>query len=412
MRVGIFVYPLSDAEVGGVQQYAERLIAALEKYTDTETVIFCSPWNKEKFRKYVSGNVSLFTLSKNYKYIRGFFHNKYIATNRLLSSSIKLFFYNRYMREIMATLGDYEKRLKDIVDVIHFPYQHLDRYYLHLPTVITLHDLQQEHHPEFFSKREIKWRAIVCKKSAELSSRIIVSYEHVKKDIVKFYHIPPDKIDVCRMGFEQLPNIDEKIFTIVQKKYHIPEEYIIYSAQTWPHKNHIRLIQALKRLHDNYHRKIHLVCTGKKNEFYMNIKKQIIALNLNYYVTFTDYVADDELLALLKKAKASVIPTLYEAGSYPLMEAMAVGTPVICSNVTSLPEQIGDQRFVFNPNDVEELASKLYLIITDDTVRRENIENGKRQIERISWQKMIPNFINTYSRALSDFYARNDSECN
>lgn len=301
-------------------------------------------------------------------------------------------------------LGGYIEKAKKMVDVITFPYQCLDRYNLDIPALISLHDIQQEHYPEFFTRREIKWRAIICRRSAELSTWVIVSYEHIKKDIVKFYNLPSDKTDVCGWGFEKPPDVNEEGFLLVRNRYNIPEEYIIYSAQTWPHKNHIRLIQALNVLHKKYNKKISLVCTGKKNKYYKNIKKEIISLNLDRHIIFTDYVSDNELLVLLKKAQASVIPTLYEAGSYPLVEAMAVGTPIICSNVTSLPEQIGDRKFTFNPYDVEELASKLYMILTDKESIKENIASGKVQIGKLSWDKKILNLIDSYKKAIADFH--------
>src|SRR5208282_2891384 len=124
----------------------------------------------------------------------------------------------------------------------------------------------------------------------------------IRDDLVKFYGLSPDKVDVCGVGFERPQNIDEELFVSIQKEYGIPEEYIIYSAQTWPHKNHRRLMRALKILHGEYGKKITLVCTGKKNEFFKHIEKEIVALNLGCHIIFTDYIREDQLLVLLKKA--------------------------------------------------------------------------------------------------------------
>ena len=401
MKVGIFVYFIPIGKSGGVQRYAEQLTFALGKYSDLEVVVFCAPQNKELFLQYATNKVSIVVLPKRCKYLRALTNNRYIRKSPFFSELAKKIFYNRYSSRIMDWLGDYKHMIEKKVDVIHFPYQVLDRYDFNIPTLITLHDLQQKYFPEFFTKDEIQERDIHFKKSAELASRVIVSFEHVKKDIVHFYGISPGKIDVCNLGYDARPGADTGKFPQILKKYNIPQEYLFYSALTWKHKNHIGLIRALKLLHNTYNKKIHLVCTGAKSDFYSKIRLEIEKLGLEEYITFTGFVSEEELQILLKKAKLVVIPTLYEAGSYPLMEAMIHGAPVICSNVTSLPEQIGDQRFIFDPHNTAHMADKMYQMITDEALRAENIENSKQQIKKLEWRNRIINFTNSYQKALN-----------
>lgn len=403
MKVGIFVYFIPEGKSGGVQQYSQQLVYALSKYVDFEVVVFCSEGNKELFGRYKNNRVSVIVLPKRCKYLRMLTNNRYIRQSQFFSKLSEVMFYNKYSLKIMGWLGDYKNMIENKVDVIHFPYQALDRYSFKIPTLISLHDLQHKIYPEFFTETEIKKRDIYYKKSAELCTRIIVSFGHVRDDIVKFYKIPSGKIDVCGLGYDKNNKVNVGKFSEITRKYGIPEEYLLYPAVTWKHKNHINLINALKILHDKYGKKMHLVCTGQKTEFNFEIEKEINKLGLKDYVVFTNYLPEQEFQVLLKKAKAVVIPTLYEAESIPLIEAMAFETPVICSNATVLPEQIGNDKFVFNPNDPEDMAEKMHKIIDDAYFRDENIKNSIIQIENLSWNKKINNFVSSYKLALEDF---------
>jgi len=396
MKIGIFVYFIPIGKSGGVQQYAEQLVYAMSKYVNSEVVVFCSESNKELFLKYESNMVSVIVLPNRCKYLRALTNNRYIRRSALLLKITQKIFYNKYSAKMMAKLGDYKNMVESRVDVIHFPYQALDRYDFSIPTIISLHDLQHKIYPEFFTKPEIKKRDVYFKKSAKVCTRIIVSFGHVKDDIVKFYEISSSKIDVCGLGYDKKDKVDTSKFLEITKKYNIPEEYFLYPAVTWKHKNHINLVRALNILHNKYCKKIHLVCTGQRTDFYLEIKKEISRLGLKDYVIFTDYLPEQEFQILLKKAKAVVIPTLYEAESIPLIEAMAFGTPVICSNVTVLPEQIGDNEFTFNPNNPENMSEKMYEIVANPDFIDKNMKNSANQIEKLSWNKKIDNFIKSY----------------
>lgn len=404
MRIGIFVYLIPIGKSGGVQQYTEQLVYALSKYANDKLVIFCSEENKELFEKYKSDKTSVTVLPRRSKYIRMLTNNRYIRQSRVLYFLSRIIFYNRYSQKLMDRLGDYKNMIEKTVDVIHFPYQALDRYDFKIPTIISLHDLQHKIYPNFFTKKEIKKRDTYYKKSAELCTRIMVSFECIKNDIVNFYKINPEKIDICGLGYDKKVFINADIFPKIQEKYNIPQEYILYPAVTWEHKNHIRLMQAFKILHDKFSKKIHLVCTGSKNDFYLKIKEEIEKLNLDKYVIFTGYLPEQEFNVVLNKARAVVIPTLYEAESIPLIEAMAFGVPVVCSSVTVLPEQIGDGRFIFDPLSPDDMADKIYKIISDKNFIDENIKNSAMQVENIRWNKKINNFINSYKKALVNFY--------
>lgn len=352
---------------GGVFQYAFRLISALVEHTDTKVIAIIRPAGK-----------GIFDDLKGYRNFREVLWGP-----------------NSSLLDVVKT---------ENIDVIHIPAQSFHNLTFSVPMITTLHDLQHFHYPEFFTTDEIKFRDIYYKHSAEFAERIIVSFQHVKDDIVRFYGVPAEKIDVCPIGSIIAKPVEDSESAKIKKKYGVSERYLFYSANTWRHKNHISLIRALKILHEKYGDKISLVCTGQKYpDYYPQLLEEVNKLNLKDYVNFTGYIPEDDVRMLLKNSTLAVIPTLYEAGSFPLMEAMAYEVPVICSNVTSLPDTIGDKRFVFDPKDVEQIAEKAAMMLTDEKLVQENMENSRIKVREGGWDKRVNTFLNAYSKAVEEF---------
>lgn len=358
---------------GGVFQYAQRLITALVEHTDLNIVAILREGGKGVFDR-----------------LKGRKNFREVAFSGPLSEIVRA-----------------EK-----IDVIHTPVQFFPDLTFSGPMITTLHDLQHFHYPEFFTQQEIEFRNTFYKKSAEFAERVIVSFGHVKDDIVKFYDIPPEKIDVCPFGIDEPKKIDQKRFPSVRRRYGLLERYLFYSANTWRHKNHMGLIRALKLVHERYGIKIPLVCTGHKYpDYFPELEKAIRDMGLDGHVVFTGYVPEDDLHLMLKNAELAVIPTLYEAGSFPLIEAMAYEVPVICSNVTSLPATIGDERFIFDPKDIDGMAKKIADILNDGKLKEENRKNSRERVKHNGWDRAVDRFIGSYEKALDGFRENKDTSC-
>ncbi|MCC6503461.1 MAG: glycosyltransferase family 4 protein [Deltaproteobacteria bacterium] len=296
------------------------------------------------------------------------------------------------------------------LDIIHSPVQYFPNLTFSVPMVSTLHDLQHIHFPEFFSKEELDKRAILYKQSAVFAERVVVSFQHVKDDIVAHYGIPADKIDVCSLGMDRPKPPDEAVVRAAQKQHNVKAPYLFYSANTWRHKNHLGLIKAFDILRKRHVGNISLVCTGQKTpDYFPVIEEEIKKLGLDEFVKFTGYISEADVRSLLKGASLAVIPTLYEAGSFPLIEAMALEVPVICSNVTSLPDTIGDERFVFDPANAESIAGKMAAMLNDEKLRAENIVNSKKMVSGFGWEKAAGRFVESYEKAVEGFAKREDT---
>jgi glycosyltransferase involved in cell wall biosynthesis len=410
MKIGIYTYNIPIGYSGGVQQYSTRLIRSLVQDTENDIYVFT---NKEladtdykELRKYKNYHEIIF--SKKVEICRKLFYNRY-TLRILLPDILNKIQKKELIIKLLKALGDIKSIIYDCnINVLHFPGPIFPIYGWKIPTVLSFHDVQHEHFPEFFSLEILKYRRYHYRRSAKESSHIVVTFDHVKDDIIKFYKIDPNKITITSIGYPQ--SEDRQIISnpdITLAKYRIPNKFLLYPAQTWKHKNHIFLLNVLAKYKKRYDKNIFLVCTGRKNENYKNIKKVIYANKLENNVLFTDFIPEGELNALYIKSSLIVIPTLYEAGSYPLLEAMAYQRPVICSNVTSLPGIVRDRRFVFDPRNEEELCDLIHKMLTDEKLRKENIKNSRQQLQRFRWEKVINNFINAYRKAINDFEKEN-----
>ncbi|MBK9023496.1 MAG: glycosyltransferase family 4 protein [Saprospiraceae bacterium] len=289
------------------------------------------------------------------------------------------------------------KRYK--IDLVHSPQQMIS--FCNTKTVWTLHDVQELHYPEYFSSIDREYRARSWNDNIEFSKNIIVSYSHVKQDLLKYFNIFDKNIDIFLIDMNKL-----WINNYIQQygRHKASESiFLLYPAVTWEHKNHVILIHLMNRFRNLAFLDVKLICTGKKNEYYhQKLLPLIESYGLSNHITFLDVVSDYELFNLYKTASLVVIPTKYEAGSFPLIESILMNTPVICANTTSLPEMMGDLRFVFEPDNIDELEILVKKILFDEKIREENIENSKVQAQKLLNNNALDNLIEIYGKVMTN----------
>jgi len=286
------------------------------------------------------------------------------------------------------------------IDIVHSPHQTLPLN-IEVKSILTLHDVQELHFPEFFSSKQRMVRAIDNHYSVNSASAIIVSYNHIKEDIIKFFNIDRNKIYVVLLNMSNL--WFNKIKHSDNISYNLDfNSYILYPAATWKHKNHKMLINALYYLKTKKNISINLVCTGNKTEYYKELQDLVKELNLEKQIIFKGIVADRELFFLYKNALAVVIPTLYEAGSFPLYESIFLNVPVVCSNVTSLPETINDLDFIFNPKKIVDISDKIYKITCDKSYILKNLSLISKRRKELTSSNIKQKMIKIYKEILSN----------
>lgn len=284
-------------------------------------------------------------------------------------------------------------------DVIHFPFQSYEP--CGLPTIYNPHDLQHRHYPEFFAPSEIAWREKFYPAACRAAHTIVVASEFVKRDVVEFYRIGPQKIQVIPWAPPPLPeSAGAEDFPALVRRYGLSERpFALYPAMTWEHKNHLRLLEALALLRDRDGLEIPFVFTGFKTDFWPRVERRVEELGLGGQVDFLGMVTREELSVLYRAAQFVFVPTLFEAASAPLFEAWQHGAPVACSSVTSLPEQASGAALLFDPFDVEEIARALARMATEEGLRDGLKRWGTLRLEDFSLERTAKAYRAVYRRA-------------
>lgn len=281
-------------------------------------------------------------------------------------------------------------------DLVHFGMVQQPVFY-HGKTVTTMHDLTtiRFRNPSknaviFTIKQQVyKW---VNKRVAKKSNAIITPTEFVKKDIVDYTHINPEKITVTLESADDLPVPGVPVAGLENA------EFIMYIGRPTPHKNLERLMDAFALLKQK-HPELKLVLAGKKDALYEAHERRANEHGIKDIV-FTGFISDEQLRWLYEHTKAYCFPSLSEGFGLPGVEALRHGAPVVASNATCLPEVLGDAAHYFDPTNVEDMARAIEDIITDPILRGDLVEKGRVQAAKYSWRRMAEQTLEVYNKIL------------
>ena len=254
------------------------------------------------------------------------------------------------------------------------------------PFAFTLHDLQEKYYPQHFSRMTRSWRHVTNQLLTDRASRVLCESQFVKRDIIRFFKVPEARIAVVPAPpISQLGGDQDQSLSLVEirAKFDLPETFVLYPAQFWPHKNHLRLVEAFALL-AAAHPDCVLVLTGRPRDDYDKVVRRIEQLGLTSRVRHVGHIDAIKLAALYKAATVVAIPTLFESISLPVFEAFSFGTAVCASNVVALPEQIGDAGLLFDPLAVEDIAEKISTLLTSPDLRHQLIQRGRLRMARVS----------------------------
>jgi glycosyltransferase involved in cell wall biosynthesis len=270
-------------------------------------------------------------------------------------------------------------------DVMHFTSQR--GFLTAIPSIYHPHDLQHLHLPQFFAQTEIEAREFLYRTLCGQASMVAVTSSWGKQDIIKQYGLCEDKVRVIPWApaLMAYPSPADDDLKVTKQKFALPDKFIFYPAQTWAHKNHIGLLKALAILRERYDLVVPFVSSGRITDFYSEIQQTVDELHLTEQVKFLGFVSPLELHCLYKLSRAIVIPSKFEAASFPLWEAFLAGIPAACSNVTSLPMQAADAALVFDPDSPENMAESIYRLYTDESLRQTLISRGRQNVSRFTW---------------------------
>jgi len=288
-------------------------------------------------------------------------------------------------------------------DVVYTPTPKLQWFNSRRPTVLSMHDIQHLHFPEFFSWARRRSRKITYGLSAQYARYFQASSQFIKEDLVKhFAEITPEQIEVIPEGvtIEEFATPQGSIS--LPAHYDLPERFLFYPAQLWPHKNHLTVLQALKQIERSYGLKIPLVLTGAKYSAAPKIFS-FVADQSMAYVRYLGKVPFQELVALYHKAAFLITAVLYESSSLAILEAAAAGTPIIASRTPPNEEAAQVlQLNLFNPLSADELARLLVSLWNDHKTATEQVAYNRRQITNYSWENVARKYMRLFERIVEE----------
>lgn len=400
MRVLMYA-ALPESGAGGVQAYLGALIKALGELTDG---------NEE----YI-----LLTLAGHDSWLRGLCgSNQRIETIKPVVQNTRKGLMSRLLDRILATREQIPERFPDRrsspsadltrvlpvsngfiesfkASVIHFPFQWF--IVSSLPSVFNPHDLQHLHLPQYFSPDVLLWREMLYPFACRVASRIAVASDWTSKDIQKHYSVTGEKIAVIPWGAATaaFPAPTAADLIGVRQRHKLPEQYLLYPAVAWPHKNHRRLIEAAAHLR-NMGKTCFIVCSGAPTDLTPSLQQQVNKCGLAEFFRFLGHVPQEEMRALYSGANIVIIPTLFEAVSGPVAEAWQEGVPVACSNIPQLQEQAGDAAQYFDPTSASSIADTIEALINDNTKRNGLIRAGNRRLDLLQWRNTALKYRELY----------------
>lgn len=270
----------------------------------------------------------------------------------------------------MRSLSKYRELDFDLVHSVA-GYVHPDM--LGFPGVLTINDLQHLHYPEFFSSREFEERERLYRASVERAQHIVCISEFTRQDVHRLYGVPLERMSTVWIIPSR--NVWEPLAADIRSRLlagmGVSGDFFFFPAHCWPHKNHERLLRAFQSVITELPRNVTLVLTGRPFPDDHPAAVTTREAGLSSRVKHLGFRSPLEMRALFQGCMALVFPSLFEGFGMPVAEAIIAGKPVLCSNVTSLPELAGDAALTFDPLDTESIARALLAVGTQANLREE-----------------------------------------
>jgi glycosyltransferase involved in cell wall biosynthesis len=234
-------------------------------------------------------------------------------------------------------------------------------------------------------------KLINLKREAQTSDKLIAVSEATKLDLIKFFQVPENKIEVVYNGVDEKYFIEppRKLASEVRQKFALPAKYILFIGTIEPRKNLVTLIKAYRYMRDKWKVDMELVLAGGEGwqNHLRDVNEAIKEQKLTKKVKYLGRVSEDEKYALLHGASLLVYPSWYEGFGLPPLEAMAAGVPVVASNVSSIPEIVGDAALLADPADPEAIGKGMAQLILQTKLANSLKMQGKLQAHKFTWEK-------------------------
>jgi len=280
-------------------------------------------------------------------------------------------------------------------DVFHSPY-YVKPYCLPVPSILTLYDVIPTRYPAYYSRHTRLLIRLLKRLALRSAAHCLAISETTKGDFVREYGIAPEHITAIPLAADgRFRPAKPAAVVAMRERYRLPPDYVLYLGINKPHKNLARLVEAWSKS-QIANGKSQLVLAGQEDPRYSQAKQRVKEMGLEEGVRFLGDVGEADLPALYSGAVAFVFASLYEGFGLPVLEAMACGVPVACSNTSSLPEIVGDAALTFDPTDVEAIAAALSRLLDDAELRAELRQLGLERARHFTWTETARRTLEVY----------------
>ncbi len=382
-KIGILL--TSPKEVGGIYQYSLSVIEALnllQKKRKFEIEYYYSDKHWEKHIPKISKKVYVYKgLFK--KFLRRLIY-------LFLSKDLRYFVFREFLHEEVKILN------KSNCKLIIFPSQNITSYQINKKSLSTIHDLMHRYEYQFseYTKKIVLERDVHYYNICKHCEGILVDSKMGKNHVINSYNVKKNKI--FTLPFITPKYLLKKSKVNVFKKFDIKEKYLFYPAQFWEHKNHINLVKAFKDVLKK-NRNISLVFCGANKNYYNEIYNFVQSNNLQKKIYFLGRVPDSIMSSLYTNAIATVYPSLCGPTNIPPLESISLNTPLICSDVYSMKNQMGNSAVFFNPKNYKSISNKINLVLNNKKLRKRLVNNGKKRMSKYNinhFSSLLEKYIN------------------
>ena len=288
------------------------------------------------------------------------------------------------------------------LDVVHYPATRIREMGLRTPAVLTFFDMQEEFFPLLFPRRERWARRLSHRASVAQADLVIAPSRFTAECLATRYGTPERKMIRIPVGVSHdfHPGPVRSDAAILGAHDLDPGSYLLYPAHPWPHKNHSRLLAAVRRVNERTGRSLPLVCTGTLAGRSSGLPALAASAGLAPGdVRDLGFVAASDMPALYRAARALVFPSRFEGFGIPVLEAMAAGGPVAAAEATALPELAAGAARLFDPDDVDAMAAAVAAVRDDESLRAELVARGLTRAAEFRWERLVPRVLEAYERA-------------
>jgi glycosyltransferase involved in cell wall biosynthesis len=367
VRIGIDARKLHDFGIGTYIRNLLRHLGRLDR--ETEFVVFCRPEDRE----------TLSSIGENFRPVVETSANYSIAEQLRIPLALR----------------------REGVTLFHAPHYVLPPL-VRCRSVVTIHDCIHLMFPQYLPNRmALAYARTSIGLAARRATRVMTVSESSKRDILRFVDVEPGRIDVIYNAYDERFGIEpgEDDVVRVRERYQLHDEFVLYAGNVKPHKNLERLIDAFSLVRKRGLDHLKLVLIGDEISRYAALRRAVHQHQLHKYVRFLGYLPQETLAVMYRLAGVFVFPSLYEGFGLPPLEAMASGTPVVTSNVSSLPEVAADAAVLVDPYDPGAIADGIERVLTNEDLRADLRRRGLARARQFSWEQSVRRVREIYIEA-------------